>query len=84
VSAAELRRQADLARRARREAESDMLRNLGRDARILARELYGRRDLDVAMRAIDRMAADLATLRAHLWVAGIEGRPSPGAANRSA
>jgi hypothetical protein len=46
--AAELRRQADLARF---EAESEVIRGLNLDVRILARELYGRegRDLDVAV-----------------------------------
>ncbi len=79
MSAGELRRQADLARRARREAESDVLRGLDLDVRTLARELPGRRDLDVAVRAIDRMTAGLAALRAHLEV-----ERSPGTADACA
>jgi hypothetical protein len=64
VSAQELRRQADLARRARFEAESGIVHDLNLDLRILARELYGRqrRDLEVAVPAIDRMTSPLATL----------------------
>jgi len=49
--AAELARQAELARRARFEAGNEVVRGLDLDVRILARELYGRegRDLDVAV-----------------------------------
>jgi transposase len=68
VSAQELRRQADLARRARFEADSGTVQDLNLGLRILARELYGRegRDLEVAVQAIDRMTSALATLRGQL------------------
>jgi hypothetical protein len=68
VSAQELRRQADPARRARFEAESGIVQDLNLDLRILAREQYGRerRDLEVAVQVIDRMTPALATLRRQL------------------
>jgi hypothetical protein len=63
--AAELRRQAEVAREAEVEAAREMIRGLDLDVRILARELYGREgtDLEVARRAVDRMTAVLAQLR---------------------
>jgi hypothetical protein len=66
--AAGQRRQAELARRARFEAESQVIRDLDLDVRILARGLYGQegRDPYAAVRAIDRMTAALATLRGQL------------------
>jgi hypothetical protein len=68
VSAAEREQQLENARRARFEAESKMIQGMNLDVRILARELYGRegRDLHVAVQAIDRITADLASLRAQL------------------
>jgi hypothetical protein len=65
---AELHRQAELARRAQLETTREVISGLDMDVRILARELYGRegRDLDVAVRTVDRMTQTLATLRGHL------------------
>ena len=62
------RRQARLARRAQLETTREVISGLEMDVRILARELYGveGRDLDVAVRAVDRMTQTLATLRGHL------------------
>lgn len=67
-----LQHQAEVARQAQAEAERAAISALDLDVRILARELHGRegRDLEVAVRAIDRMTAELAALRRHLAAEG--------------